>query len=253
MKLSEKQLVFIGGLHRSGTSILFQCLRSHPDCSGFHDTGVPEDEGQHLQSVYPIARAHGGPGRFCFDSKAFLKEDSLLVSDKNRETLLREWSNYWDINKKVLLEKSPPNLVRGRFLQALFPQAKFIFILRHPLAVSFATQKWSKTPLHQLLAHWMAAHVQMNKDLPFLKQVKIIHYEDFVSDPEKVLDELQEFIGIQKKEIKISVKKDINESYFSIWHNLKNSGWKNKLYCLYICLRFNVQVKKFNYYLRCFP
>ena len=52
-------LVFVGGLHRSGTSLVHRCLASHPAVSGFSDTGVPEDEGQHLQTVYPPDFRHG--------------------------------------------------------------------------------------------------------------------------------------------------------------------------------------------------
>ena len=57
-------LVFVGGLHRSGTTPLARALSAHPDISGFSNTGVPEDEGQHLQDVYPPAYVLGGPGRF---------------------------------------------------------------------------------------------------------------------------------------------------------------------------------------------
>src|SRR6516164_3214081 len=106
----DHTLVFIGGLHRSGTSILHECLREHPRASGFRETGVPEDEGQHLQSVYPPAKVHGGPGKFGFHREAYLTESSLLVSDANREKLLCDWKKYWDITKATLLEKSPPNL-----------------------------------------------------------------------------------------------------------------------------------------------
>jgi len=48
----DKKFVFISGLHRSGTSILHRILRSSEGISGFHDTNVPQDEGQHLQSVF---------------------------------------------------------------------------------------------------------------------------------------------------------------------------------------------------------
>jgi len=55
MPNDTRQYVFIAGLHRSGTSVLARCLREHPQISGFRNTGVPEDEGQHLQDVYPAA------------------------------------------------------------------------------------------------------------------------------------------------------------------------------------------------------
>ncbi|MEI2612689.1 MAG: hypothetical protein V9G20_28950 [Candidatus Promineifilaceae bacterium] len=60
--MDNHQFIFIGGLHRSGTSILFKTLRDHPQISGFYNTQVPEDEGQHLQTVIPPAKAFGGPG-----------------------------------------------------------------------------------------------------------------------------------------------------------------------------------------------
>ena len=86
--IDEHQFVFIGGLHRSGTSLLHRCLRSHPDFSGFLDLGVPEDEGQFVQSVYP--RKYGGPGLFAFHPAAHITESSPLVTDDNRRRLYEE-------------------------------------------------------------------------------------------------------------------------------------------------------------------
>ncbi|HLB06983.1 MAG TPA: sulfotransferase, partial [Alphaproteobacteria bacterium] len=142
--MNTHRLVFIGGLWRSGTSALFRCLREHPSVSAFVDTGVPEDEGQHLQTVYPPAGKLGGPGRFGFHRGGHITETSSLVSKANAQKLFDEWARYWDLEKPVLLEKSPPNLIRSRLLNALFPGARFIFVLRHPVAVSLATQKWSR-------------------------------------------------------------------------------------------------------------
>lgn len=62
------ELVFIGGPHRSGTSLLHRLIATHPDASAFSQTSVSEDEGQHLQSVYRPAKEHGGPGKFAFAS-----------------------------------------------------------------------------------------------------------------------------------------------------------------------------------------
>ena len=58
----DKTLIFVAGLHRSRTSLLHKVISSHPEVSGFSQTGVPEDEGQHLQSVYKSAKSFGGAG-----------------------------------------------------------------------------------------------------------------------------------------------------------------------------------------------
>jgi hypothetical protein len=64
------------------------------------------------------------------------------VTPENRQKLFEEWSRYWDVSKPYLLEKSPPNLIRTRFLQAMFPSSYFVVLLRHPIPVALATQPW---------------------------------------------------------------------------------------------------------------
>src|SRR5204863_5837347 len=110
-----------------------------PCISGFADTGAPEDEGQFLQKVYPPGAAMGGPALFGFHPHAHLTEGSPLATPANGKRLFRAWKKFWDLGQPVLLEKSPPNLLRTRFLQALFPESSFVVLIRDPVAVSFAT------------------------------------------------------------------------------------------------------------------
>lgn len=68
------RLVFVGGLHRSGTTAVSRVPGACPEISGLTWTNVEEDEGQHLQSVYLAASRHGGPGHFGFRRSAHLTE-----------------------------------------------------------------------------------------------------------------------------------------------------------------------------------
>src|SRR5262245_57774566 len=86
------RLVVVAGLHRSGTTPLARLLSAHPEVSGFADTGVKEDEGQHLQDVYPSARQYGGAGRFGMDPRSHLTESSPLVTPENAQRLLGQWA-----------------------------------------------------------------------------------------------------------------------------------------------------------------
>jgi len=214
--IENNSFLFLAGLHRSGTSILHRLLREHPGVSGFANTGVPEDEGQHLQSVFPAAHKHGGPGSFAFDFGSHLTEESNLINQENIDQLLREWCAYYDLNKKLLIEKSPPNLVRSRFFQAMFPGSCFVFIVRHPVTVALATQKWTRASVTELLLHWHVAHSIMLADLRHIKNYMVIRYEDFIESPQLYFDkicnllELEQFTPMEKVE-------NYNLKYFQQW------------------------------------
>ena len=52
--VTEHQFLFIGGPHKAGTTILWECLRKHSKISGFIGaTDSDYSEGIFLQTVYP--------------------------------------------------------------------------------------------------------------------------------------------------------------------------------------------------------
>ena len=248
--MNQHQFVFIGGLHRSGTSILFKCLKDHPQISGFRSTDVPEDEGQHLQSVFSPAKVYGGSGRFGFNKASFLDETSELVSPENARTIFAEWHPYWEMEKHFLLEKSPPNLVRSRFLQALFPNSHFVILLRHPIATAYATKKWrSKMPVHKLIEHWLICHEQFERDRRYLRSVIILKYENFVANPEQVMDEICTLLGIEHVPLNRDIHLHINDKYFAQWQKLYQ-GLISRLYVRYIIYKFEARATRFGYSLQ---
>ncbi|MCK5057421.1 MAG: sulfotransferase [Candidatus Aminicenantes bacterium] len=213
----KHKFLFIAGLHRSGTTVLADCLREHPRISGFENTGLPKDEGQFLQTVFPIALKYGGPGKFGFSKEMHLTERSPLLTEENRDKLFREWSQHWDLSKPILLEKSPPNILKTRFLQAMFPGSYFIVIIRHPVANAYANQKWSETSIYSLLEHWITCHRVFYRDREHLKNVFLLKYEDFVKDPDRYLREIYGFLGIEGQTRTVAVRKEINKAYFARW------------------------------------
>jgi hypothetical protein len=243
---SRHRLVFVGGLHRSGTTLLGRLIAQHPQVSGFAETGVPADEGQHLQTVYPTAKAHGGPGRFGFDGAAHLTEKSDLCTPKNAARLIESWTAHWDLTKPLLVEKSPPNLVRTRFLQGLFPDASFIVILRHPIAVSLATQRWSQTSLRSLLRHWLVCHETMADDRPHVERLLALTYEELVDDPAACLDRVFDFLAIEPHRTSERLRSDSNAAYFAQWRELGKEPF-GRLKLQLASTRLESRVARFGY------
>jgi hypothetical protein len=224
--IDSGRLVFVAGLHRSGTTPLARLLSTHPDVSGFTDTGAKEDEGQHLQDVYPAARAYGGAGRFALDPRAHLTERSPLASRVNAHRLLEGWAPHWDLDRRLLVEKSPPNLVMTRFLQALFPDARFVVVVRHPVVVSLSTQKWAgpTTGLGDLLDHWFRAHETFLDDAARLRHVHLVRYEDLVAEPSRTMAGVADFLGLDTRFDTTAVDGSRSDGYLAAWGELLHSG-----------------------------
>lgn len=224
-----RRLVFIGGLHRSGTTPLARWMGLHPDISAFADTGVYHDEGQHLQDLYPTARRFGGPGKFALVPESGLTEDSPLATEEGRRNLWTAWAPHWELERKVLLEKSPPNLVRMRFLQALFPGACFIVVTRHPLAVAYATRKWVRASLPSLLRHWQVGHQRCLQDAPYVERLAFVRYEDLIADPTAQLAAAFRFVGLPPHAADWEVKPSLNEAYLRRWKRARFNPVKRLL------------------------
>jgi hypothetical protein len=214
----DAKLVFVGGMHRSGTTLLTRCLARHPEASGFADTGAIEDEGQFLQSVYPPAREYGGPGRFGMHAASHMTETSALVSDANRASMLTSWGEHWDTSKRVLIEKSPPNVLKTRFLQALFPEAAIVMQVRHPIAVCLATIKWTPgTSLTRLIEHWVRCHEILREDSAHVSRLAVVSYESFVQDADGAMRVIDGVIGVPPHRAELDVRIGINDKYFDAW------------------------------------
>jgi len=226
--MTTHQFVFIGGLHRSGTSLVHEILRGSPVATGFVNTGFPQDEGQFLQTVYPRASVFGGPGRFGFDKASHMDETHPLATSQNANKLFHEWSQHWDMSRKFLLEKSPPNIVRLRYFQALYPGSRFIVILRHPLAVSYATRKWSKTAIPELLEHSILCYERFVQDMSHLEHLAVFRYEEFVREPGATLALITDWLGMPPVELKHEVRPDVNAAYFET-HRSEQGSLLNRL------------------------
>jgi hypothetical protein len=237
--IDQHRYIFVCGLHRSGTSVLFRSLREHPEVSGFQGTPSPEDEGMHLQTVYLPSGRYGGAGAFGFHPETHLTESSPLVNEADRRKLFSEWSRYWNLSKTYLLEKSPPNIIRTRFLQAMFPNSYFIVMLRHPLAVSYATQKWYRKykinwrGFPRIFEHWLVCHEIFQSDRKYLQNYSWVN-------------EMYRFLGLSDYSLSQKILTGVNNRYFTLWQK-KLDGFFSGRMNRKIIERYEQRVRCFGY------
>ncbi len=219
--VDQHRFVFIGGLPRSGTTLLAAEIARSPGVANLEGIGPVADEGQYVQDVYATQQQAGGIDRFGYSSEIHLTEESPLASVASRAALWEAWAPYWDTTAPVLVEKTPSNLLKMRFLQAVFPGSSFVVVVRHPVAEAMALRGrgWSNRPVGKLVDHWVHAHQVMVADLPFVERVVVVRYEDLVARPAGVLGGLQDFLGLERVASGEEPRQDLNDRYHEDWRS----------------------------------
>jgi hypothetical protein len=104
------------------------------------------------------------------------------------------WLKYWDTSKPVLMDKSPPNLIRAESIQEHFKPAWFIVMARNPYAHCEGMMRRDKITI-EAAAHFIIKclrHQQQNAEL--LERNCVIRYEELVFDLQAVKRKLGQFM-----------------------------------------------------------
>jgi len=212
--VSMSRYIFVAGLHRSGTSLIARSIAAHPAISAISGSPAPEDEGVYLQGAIPHTALHGRPGAFAHDPAQHLTEDSRFNTLDTARHIAAQWNPWYDARAPWRLEKSPVNLLRARLYQQLFPSCVFVFVTRHPLAVTMATRKWSDRSAQELMDHWDAAHALLLADLPYLHRWVVLRYEDFAASPQDQLDRVTALAELPPVAVTTEAVASTNDAYF---------------------------------------
>ena len=222
-----ENVIFICGLHRSGTTLLENYLYHNYSVASLR-ANVPENEGQFLQDVYKPAFHYGGPGKFAFSNK--MQNDLANLTDYSlyKMKMEKSWFQFKQGEGDWLLEKSPPNITKMWWLRRVFPDAYFILWSRDPRAVSGATQKWSKNSLPELMMHWNVAYSQALNNVD--SKTFILRYEDFCENPQQAIKNsgIDKILGKRSKPIsennRFSSIINSNQKYLMM-HECKSYGF----------------------------
>jgi len=140
-----KRPIILLGNFRSGTTMLQRILATHHDVVGLY-----EPVGMWL---------YADPSR---DHDEFDERDATQrVREYIRGQFLKYQTEHGD---RTIIEKTPHNILRIRYVREIFPDARFLYIVRNPLSfISSVELKWQRpagskrilkriktTPVHQI-------------------------------------------------------------------------------------------------------
>jgi hypothetical protein len=104
------------------------------------------------------------------------------------------WETYWDLGKPVLLEKSPPNLIRTRDILANFQPVKFVVMVRNPYAHSEGLMRRNNWKIKRAANFSMMCLRTQLKNARELDNALVLTYESLVQNPAQACQQLASFM-----------------------------------------------------------
>ena len=104
------------------------------------------------------------------------------------------WESYWDKTKPVLLEKSPPNLIRTREILAHFEPVQFIVMVRNPYAQAEGLMRRNNWTVTRAASFSMMCLRRQLANAQALDDTLVMTYESLVQDPVNACTQLATFL-----------------------------------------------------------
>jgi len=241
--MTDEQIIFLISQPRSGSTMLQAILGSHPDIHTCTEPWIA------LPFVYAL-KEEGA--EFDFDGrlaehgiKAFFKESG--VDEEFYHSALNSFltSLYHkalsNTGKRIFLDKTPRYYEITSDLIKIFPNAKFIILYRHPLAVLHSILKtWVNGEIDKLYYHSRDLLVAPVKLRNFVsrheKEICVVKYEDLVSSPQREIKKICNYLQIEYLGEIVNYKSNV-EWYFGDKNYKDKSApdeesidtWKNNL------------------------
>jgi Sulfotransferase family len=180
--------LFILGLNNSGTTLVHDLLKSHPAMRWL------PNEGQYLTSALPLPRTYGVPRNFSRRMDIFHWTE---VDDPAPALRIKyDWAPYYQPRPGILLEKTPPNILRSRWLQQNFQPSRFLGIIRHPYAVCEGIRRREGHSIEEAALHWVRSNECLLNDGTLLRHFLCFRYEDLCLEPAEHLRKIEAFLDL---------------------------------------------------------
>ena len=206
--MQEQQLVFIISQPRAGSTLLQRILNNNSEVYSHGESWLllplvyglkkefdVEYEQQHaLQAIKEHIENSG--------------VNSNIIDSQIKEYILNIYDNILNkTNKSIIIDKTPRYYLIIEHLLKIFPKAKFIFLVRNPVAVfSSVLSTWPsevKTHTIDLIkgVELMASAISQNKE-----GIEIIKYEELIDSPKDIISRICDFININFTELMLELK-----------------------------------------------
>ncbi len=189
LRASESGWLFILGVNNSGTTLLANVLESHPDMRGL------EREGQHLSRALPVASDYGISGLWTQRPDLFRWTEENDATPAVRATF--DWARHYAPGRGMLIEKSPPNTIRSRWLQANFRPSQFLATTRSPYAQCEGAHRRAGHPIDVAAKHWAQANGWLLDDIEHLDRCLVVSYEGLCDHTEETLRRIESFLEVK--------------------------------------------------------
>lgn len=157
------------------------------------------------------------------------------------ETVFQEYAGQKGLAFHTWGDKTPFNTLRIKWLDRLYPQARYIYLLRDPRAVVSSYLRSGLIPdAEEAIDRWEASYKAMKKyqgKERFRERFMTLRYEDLTEDPAASLEACCQFLGLDFHPEMVDQRKvDLGDSHVAHHRNVKgevnsqyNQQWRSDL------------------------
>jgi len=249
-----KELIFIFGPQRTGSTLLHNLLKLHPDIHGTPNDLNLLDVSRKLFRIVKDGKQLRKFSSWGLDGFQGLYK-MLLESSDDLNLYQKLIELYFkDREESVLVHKNPKAELELDLYRKMFPSSKYIFCVRNPISIMASRKHWVEnedswvldTGIYSLIS--LLKHIQKSLNFIFKSYsiideeygksdiLGIVFYEDLVQNPKLALNHIINTVGLEINQI-LSQVDNLKNPYSSYENNKKKSGlytnsimnWKSAL------------------------
>ncbi len=216
-KLLEHQFVFVVGLPRSGTTLVQSLIATHNNVHTFPETHLFRILSNLKVDVDSIITTDKFKALITYLSEKIpnisQKIDFEIIANQAKfkvkdivTLLLIELAKVWSDNViregDIILEKTPGHFLDVSQIQSLYPDSKFIHVVRNPLEniASIQTSFNKMMPLLARIRFWKWCNQLIREFSRIKNNVHVVVYNNLIVDRNKEVERIGSFLGIKFNE-----------------------------------------------------